>query len=44
MEPHDITIEILKSIRDEVRQTNSRLDEVRDELSGRISETNVRLD
>lgn len=47
MESNDLTIEILKSIRDEIRdtrteltsridQTNARLDVVREELSGRI--------
>ena len=44
MEPTDITIEILKDIRDEVHtlreDTNARLDEV----SGRVGETNTRLD
>ena len=44
MEPTDITIEILKGIRDEVKQTNSRLDAMREELSGRIDSTNTRID
>jgi len=50
MEPTDITIEILKGIRDEVKQTNTRLDSMRGELSGRIDslhdevkETNARI-
>jgi len=44
MEPTDITIEILRGIRDEVKQTNSRLDAMREELSGRIDSTNTRID
>jgi tetrahydromethanopterin S-methyltransferase subunit G len=40
MEPTDLTIEILKSIRDEVRQTNGRLDQT----NGRLDQTNARLD
>ena len=36
MEPHDLTVEILKSIRDEVKQT-------REQLSERIDETNARM-
>jgi predicted nucleic acid-binding Zn-ribbon protein len=51
MEPTDITIDILKSIRDEIRktnerlvQTNDRLDLMRSELSERIDWTNERLD
>lgn len=47
MEPSDVTIEILKGTRDEVRQTNPRLDQtterletgltaLREELSRRI--------
>jgi predicted nucleic acid-binding Zn-ribbon protein len=39
MEPHDITVDILKSIRDEVRQTNSRLDQT----NSRLDQTNSRL-
>lgn len=40
MEPHDLTIEILKSIRDETRQTNSRLDQT----NSRLDQTNSRLE
>ena len=40
MEPTDITIEILKQIRDEIRQTNSRVDTT----NSRLDETNSRLD
>lgn len=40
MEPTDITIEILKDIREGVRATNSRLDETNARLDG----ANVRLD
>jgi hypothetical protein len=43
MEPTDITVEIMKSIRDEAKQTNGRLEEMREELSTRIEETNSRL-
>jgi hypothetical protein len=49
MEPTDITIEILKDIREEIRQTNTRLDgtneridSVREELSRRIVESEIR--
>jgi hypothetical protein len=51
MQPGDVTIEILKGIRDEVRQTNVRLDETNVrleggfvELGGRIDATNARID
>ncbi len=44
MEPTDITIELLKSIRDEIRTTNERLDQTRSELSERIDQTNERID
>lgn len=44
MEPTDLTIEILKSIRDEVKQTNVRLETMGCELGGRIDETNVRIE
>jgi chromosome segregation ATPase len=51
MEPTDLTIEILKSIRDEVRATNSRLDTtisrietLRADTNARFDETNQRLD
>jgi hypothetical protein len=44
MEPTDVTIEILKGIRDEVRGTNVRLDAINADLSGRIDATNERLD
>jgi chromosome segregation ATPase len=40
MQPTDLTIEILKSIRDEVRTTNVRVDSLREELRG----TNLRVD
>lgn len=49
MEPADVTIEILKGIRDEVKQTNARLeqtntriDAMRNELSHRIVASEVR--
>jgi uncharacterized protein YPO0396 len=44
MQPTDVTIEILKGIRDEVRGTNERLDAMNADLSGRIDATNDRLD
>ena len=40
MEPTDLTIEILRGIRDEVRTTNERLDKVEHELGQRIDLTN----
>lgn len=47
----ELTIEILKSIRDEIRTTNAGLESLRDELEslgvdliGRIDQTNARLD
>ena len=48
MEPTDLTIEILKGIRDEIRMTRTelseRIDGMRDELSGRIDEVSGRID
>jgi hypothetical protein len=44
MQPTDVTIEILKGIRDEVRGTNERLDAMNGDLSGRIDATNERLE
>jgi hypothetical protein len=40
----DVTIKVLIEIRDEIRQTNTRLDQTRIELSARIDQTNDRLD
>ncbi len=40
MEPSDLTVEILKSIRDEVRGTNARLDQT----NARLDQTNARLE
>lgn len=42
--PDDLTIHILREIRDEVRQTNARLDRMNLELNDRIDGTNARLD
>jgi chromosome segregation ATPase len=49
VEPTDITVHILREIRDEIRETNGRLDqtntrleEVRDELGRRIVESETR--
>jgi hypothetical protein len=51
MQPTDLTIEILKSIRDEVRTTNVRIDDLRDEVRGSVNglrdevrSTNLRID
>ena len=44
MQPTDVTIEILKGIRDAVRGTNERLDAMNGDLSGRIDATNERLE
>src|SRR4051812_19203364 len=47
MEPTDLTIEILKSIRDEVKSLGTRVDATNshlDRLSGRVEDTNSRLD
>ena len=44
MEPTDVTIEILKDIRDEVRQTRTDLSARIDATNGRIDSTNARLD
>jgi hypothetical protein len=51
VEPTDLTIEILKSIRDEVRGTNERVDglhgeikALRDDTNARFTETTARLD
>ncbi len=40
----DLNTEILKSIRDELRDTRLELRDTREDLGRRISETNVRLD
>jgi chromosome segregation ATPase len=44
MEPADLTVQILREIRDEIHKTNEQLDGVRNELSVRIDRTNERLD
>ena len=41
---HDLTIEILKQIRDEIRGTNERLEELRADTNLRFEEVNHRLD
>ena len=43
MQPTDLTIEILKGIRDEVRTTNTRLEALRLDTNARFDETNHRL-
>lgn len=40
MQPTDLTIEILKSIRDEVRTTNTRIETLRADTNARFDETN----
>lgn len=40
MEPKDLTLEVLKQIRDEGRRTGERIDET----NARLNETNVRLE
>lgn len=44
MASKDLTIEILKTIRDEIRTTNSRLETMGADLGRRIDQTNSRLD
>jgi len=48
MQPTDLTIEILKGIRDEVRTTNTNLEALRDDTGARIealrADTNARFD
>ncbi len=51
MEPENLTLEVLKQIRDEGKKTNERIDEtnvrlgqLREETSSRLNETNVRLE
>jgi hypothetical protein len=44
VEPTELTIELLRSIRDEARETNVRVDRLRDELTGELRSTNARLD
>lgn len=51
MEAENLTLEVLKQIRDEgkktnerLNETNVRLDQLPDEASSRINETNVRID
>ena len=39
----DLTVQILREIRDEIRSTNRRLDDTRADLSGRMEETNRTL-
>src|SRR5258708_26962727 len=44
MQSSDLTIEILKGIRDEVRNTNTRLDETNTQLGALRSDTNMHID
>lgn len=44
MEPENLTLEVLKQIRDEAKKTNERIDHLRDETTAYINQTNVRLD
>jgi chromosome segregation ATPase len=40
----DLSVQILREIRDAVRETNARIDDVKSELSARIDGTNARVD
>jgi len=44
METSDLTIHVLREIRDRIDRTNDRLEHVEASLSERIDETNVRID
>lgn len=44
MEPNDVTLEVLKSIRDEVRLTRTDLVQRIDHTNARLDATNARLD
>lgn len=47
MEPKDLTLEVLKQIRDDGRRNGERIDETNarlNETNGRLNETNVRID
>ena len=44
MAPENLTLEVLKQIRDEAKKTNERIDHLRDETTANINQTNVRLD
>ncbi|HEV3191011.1 MAG TPA: hypothetical protein VGY54_10965 [Polyangiaceae bacterium] len=44
MQSNDLTIEILKGIRDEIHETNTRLDETNTRLDVLRGDTNARLD
>jgi chromosome segregation ATPase len=44
MQPTDLTIEILKGIRDEVRTTNTRIEALRTDTNARFGEINARFD
>jgi hypothetical protein len=43
MEPTDITVQILREIRDGVNETNARLDLTREEMSARFGEVDARF-
>ena len=43
MESADITVQILRDIRDEIRETNERLDQTKTELSARLDQTREEL-
>ena len=47
MEPENLTLHVLKEIRDESKKTNERIGETNERISetnGRLNETNVRLE
>lgn len=44
MDETNVTVAILRDIRDEIRGTNTRVDSLREEMDQRLSQTNERLD
>lgn len=47
MEPENLTLEVLKQIRDEGKKTNERIEETNERIevtNGRLNETNARLE
>ena len=44
MEPTDLTVTILKEIREEIRGTNSRIEKMNTDMSVRFTEMNVRFE
>jgi predicted nucleic acid-binding Zn-ribbon protein len=44
VEPTDVTVQILREIRDEIRGTNARLEKTREELGQRLEDLDQRLE